>query len=597
MSTEYIQVPGTSSQAPINIQITQPQKETKYSKKWIHKKITNDIELGNFIKSLFVQHDVVKGLFIPIESLSNAQPRDTDDDDEPLNKIKKQYAKFFNFTYNIVKNKSNSTIGFSVIKKLKSKSSKINVNSIGDNQEYLGAKCLTSSKKNSLIPPRKWKIQLMCKFTDTPETRDLLSELNSNILTEDYSLLLSEEICDDNNGPCSITKEPSNEILQYYNNIIQNTENLLKDKDTTKLGTFLPTIIEEIKLVVGGIPSVADIIVKLLSFSTFDECANTELKRLLSGINMSNVTVDTIDTADNKAKIIILLSLYDDNVDPKKIQEISNLMNPINQVDIMATIRNYIQQITLNSDDQTIKDLVTQLPTRIQEYQTNSSCQSKINDGLTEFNKSVSNNTTVANNFLSMNMQKAKDALGGATETINDAIPDVVKEPTKKIVENIIPTNTNQEDHDNFVKSILALLNTPTSDEVRNTPTKNENNEETNMEEKQDDERKDLPFGELVMSEKDTHPDEEFGKLVIGEKDEPFGELVIGEKDEPFGELMIGETGESFGELVIGEKDEQFGELVIGKKDEPFGELVIGKKDEPFGELVIGENDIGNKPI
>ena len=588
MSTEYIQVPGTSGQSQINIQITQPQKKTKYSKEWIHKKITNEKELGHFITSLFVQHDVVKGLFIPIpiETLSNAQPGDTDDD-EPLNKIKKQYAKFFNFTYNIVKNKDNTTIGVSVIKKSKSKSSKINVNSIGDNREYLGAKCLTSSKNNSRIPPRKWKIQLICKFTDTPETRDLLSELDSNILTTDYSLLLSEEICDDTNGPCSITKEPSNEILQYYNNIITNTENLLKD--TNELGTFFPKIIEEFNLVVEGVPSVADIIVKLLSSSTstFDKCTKTEVRRLLSNINMPNVTLDTLDNPDNKAKIIILLSLYDDNVDPKTIQEISNLIEPINRDEIMPTIKNYVDQIIKN--DPTKKELVNQLPTRIQEYQTNSSCQSKINDGLTEFNKSVSNNTTVVNNFLSTNIQKAQDALGGTTDTLKDATPALVKEPITKIVENIIPTNTNREDHDNFVKSILALLNTSSSDEVRNTPTKNEKNEETNREEKKD-EGKDEPFGELVIGE------------VIGEKDEeqekePFGELAIGENDEPFGELAIGENDEPFGELVIGEKDDPFGELVIGEKDDPFGELVIGEKDEPFGELVIGENDIGNKPI
>jgi hypothetical protein len=585
MSTEYIQVPGTSSQAPINIQITQPQpppppKETNYSKKWLHKKITNDVELGHFIKSLFIQYGVVKGIFIPINAVNNSQPRDTDDENQ-LNTIKKQYAKFFNFTYNIVKNKDNTTIGVSVIKKLKSKSSKINVNSINHNKEYLGAKCLTSSsssKKNSRIPPRKWKIQLMCKFTDTPETRDLVSELDSNILSDDYTLLLSEEICDDNSGPCSITKEPSNEILQYYNNIIKNTENLLKD--TNELGTFFPKIVEDFNLVVEGIPSVADIIVKLLSFSSFDKCAKTELHNILSDINMPNVTLDTLDNADNKAKIIILLSLYDDKVDPTIIQEIGDLIIPINQNDIMGTIINYIQQITLKSDDQAINVLVKQIPTRIKEYQTNSSCQSKVNESLTEFNKSVSKNTTVANNFLSTNIQNAQDALGGATETINDALPDVVKEPITKIVENVIPTNTNREDHENFVKSILALLNPSSSNEVRNIPTINEKNEE--REEPKKEEEKVEPFSELVIGEKEEEMVEPKKKEEKDEESEKIKEL---EKEE--------EMIKPFGELVIGEKEEE--------RVEPFGELVIGEKEEekiePFGELVIGENDIGNKPI
>ena len=582
MSGESIQVQATSTQAPINIQIGEIPKKTIYSDKWMKTNIKNDNDLGNFIKSLFVQHDVVKGLFIPTNTISNTQTRDTDDDNT-IATIKDQFAKFFNFKYNIVKNKEKSTIGVSLIKKFKpSKKMKVKDSS----QDYLGAKCLSSSKKNLRSPPRKWKIQLICKFKDTQDTRDLLHGMKSNVLNDEYSLILSQEICDDNNGPCSLTKEPSNEILQYYNNIIKNTEDLLKDKDTTKLGTFLPKIIDEITLVVEGVPSVADMIVKLLSLSTFDKCEKTELNRILSLVNLTNVTQDTPDTPDDKAKTIILLSLYDANVKSETIQEISDLIIPINQYDIMAITRNYIQQITNNNSiDQNIKELVKEIPTRIQEYQTNSSCQSRINEDLTKFNKSVSNNTTVVNDFLSTNSQKVKDALGQGLETIKEKTPEFVKDPIKKMVENIIPTNTNRDGHDNFVRSILALLNTPTSDENEQEKEENEDDEQEKEEEKEenkdDEQEKEESFGELVLSTNNENDKEEreeqFGELVLGTNNENTKENDKEEREEQFGELVLGKNNENTKENdKEEEKEEQFGELVFGKNNDLIERDFIG---------------------
>jgi hypothetical protein len=597
MSIENIQVSATQTQAPINIQIGERKPETLYSKRWMRENITKDDEFGDFIKSLFVQYDVVKGLFIPNKTDVKRDNKKT------IETIKERFINFFDFKYNVV-NKENTAIGVSVIKKLKP-STKMNVKIIDSSPEYLGAKCLLSSKKNSSSSSRKWKIQLICKFKNSQRTRDLLGKKmkSSNILKNDYTLLLSEEICDDNNGPCSITKEPSNEILQYYNIIIKNSQTLLKDEK--KIGTYLPNIIEDIKLVVEMVPSVADIVVKLLSSSTFNECDETELSRLLSGINMPDLKPDT---PDNKAKIIILLSLYENNVDPDTIQEISGLFTPINRDEIMPTIKNYVQQITLKIKDEKIKELVKKIPTRIQEYQTNSSCQSKINEGLTEFNKSVSNNTTAVNNFLSTNIQNAQNALGGATETLKDATPDVVKKSITQIVENIIPqTNTNDDDdHDNFVKSILALLNTSGSDEDEEENKKKEqgvddlviDENNANIKKEENGENKtEEPFGENKKEENKTEePFEENKKDGKKEEpiEEPFGEnKKDGKKEEPI--------QEPFGELIIGKKEEPiqepFGELIIGKKEEPiqepFGELVIGenKTEEPFGELVKGKNN------
>jgi protein-tyrosine-phosphatase len=564
MSSENIQVPGMP---PINIQIGEKKKETIYSEKWMRKNIKNDDDLKHFIKSLLVHHKVVKGLFIPKNEVDNDSTPDkttkkngnhTDENDNTLTKIKNKYKKFFKFKYNIIKNEK-GTLGVSIDTSSKDVKNK-KITSI---PEYLGANCLSSSKKNSISHPRKWKIQLICKFTDLPNTKNLLIDMeNSNILSEDYSLLLSEELCDDNSGTCSITKEPSNEILQYYNTIIKNIEKILKDNDT--LGDFFPTLIQDINLVVEGVPSVADIVVKLLSLSTFDKCEETELHRLLTDLQVGNISPDT---PDNKAKIIILLSLYDNTVDTETIQQISSLITtPINQPDIMAIIRNYIQHITLNIKDNKIKELVQQIPAHLKEYQNNSSCRAKINEGVAELNKSISNTTQHLSGGVSAIVSEN-------VKTFNDAMP----ESAKIIVESVTRANaTHDDDHDNFVKSILALLNPKKEDSKEVSKKKEENGEKKTEEVIQE------PFGENKNEENKTEEvtQEPFGELVIGKNNEPFGELVIGKNNEPFGELVIGKNNEPFGELVIGKNNEQFGELIIGKNNEPFGELVKGKNND-----------------
>ena len=586
-----IPVPGVP---PINIQIGEIKKETIYSKKWIEENIKKRPELVNFILSLFIQHDVVKGLFIPTQddsSIASATKKETrEKDDNLLKKIKEQYKNFFKFSYNIVKN-DDKTIGVSVVKPLKKKDKQKYRTPTKD--DYLGAKCASSSQKKSIThtQPRKWKIQLICKFSDTKNTREILKKISSDILINDYTLLLSEELCHDNNGPCSITKEPSNEILQYYNGIIRNTELLLKNIEL--VGDFFPTLIDSIQLVVEGVPSVADIAVKLQSpSSTFNKCEEIELDNMLDKIKMDPTN---LDTPENKAKVIILLSLYDDTtVDDAVIDTIRGLIqkltpadNPPPNRDLNYFINHYVEQLLSNttiSGDAKLKTAVENILIRLDEYRTNSSCQATFNKGVSEVNNSVSE----LNKGLSDNAKKMNEAIGKGIETMNETIkdrsPEVVKDSIEN-VEQIISPTVNYDDNDNFVKAILMLVNN-TSREVSVTKTK-ENISSIDIEEdttKETTNEKEEPISQ------NTDP-------LIGEKEEPFGELVIGEKEEPFGELVIGEKEEPFGELAIGEKEEPFGELAIGEKEEPFGDLVIGEKEEPFGELVIGQNNIENETI